>query len=194
MKGSVLGSKGNDSKDAPSGISSASAEGYARAMRVARLFLAAILVVPALSPPSYGQTVSSPQQFLDLWGKAWDAHDVDAIMRLHADDCVTVNRFGVVANGKDEIRRGVTWLHNGPFHTAHFSAPKLIDQHKVAPGVIVLQASWKNPSGKADPPEDDLIMTVVLKDFGGEGWFAEEIDTHTVAPITPSAAEASAGK
>lgn len=163
-------------------------------MRVARLLLAAFVVLLGVSTPGIGQTVSSPQQFLELWGKAWDAHDVDAIMRLHADDCVTVNRFGVVATGKDEIRRGVAWLHNGPFHTAHFAAPKLLDQHKVAPGVIVLQASWKNPSGKPDPPEDDLVMTIVLKDFGADGWFAEEIDTHAVAPLTPSATETTAGK
>ena len=30
-------------------------------------------------------------------------------------------------------------------------------------------------------------MTVVLRDFGPEGWLAEEIDTHTVEPLTPAA-------
>lgn len=159
-------------------------------MRVARLILAVLLVLLGLHVPSYGQTVSSPQQFLELWGKAWEGHDVDAIMRLHADDCVIVNRFGVVASGKDEIRRGVAWLHNGPFKTAHFSTPKLLDQHKIASGVISLHATWKNPSGKADPPEDDLVLTIVLKDFGADGWLAEEIDTHTVEPLAPSVTEA----
>ena len=140
-----------------------------------------------VAAPGYGQVVTSPQQFLELWGKAWDTHDVDAIMRLHADDCVTVNRFGVTAEGRDEVRRSVTWLHNGPFHNAHFTAPKLLNQRKLGPGVIALHASWKNPSGRSDPPEDNLVMTIVLRDFGAEGWLAEEIDTHTVEPLTPAA-------
>ena len=159
---------------------------YSRAMRATRTYLGIVALTVGMAGSAFGQTVGSAQQFLELWGKAWDTHDVDAIMKLHADDCVTVNRFGVVASGKDDIRRGVTWLHNGPFHTAHFAAPKLLTQRKVAPGVIALQATWRNPSGKSDPPEDDLVMTVVLKDFGAEGWLAEEVDTHTVEPLAPA--------
>ena len=159
------------------------------------LVACALLFTLGIGPPGFGQTAGSPQQFLDLWGKSWDAHDVDGIMRLYADDCVTVNRFGVIANGKDEIRRGVSWLHNGPFHTAHFAAPKLLDQRKLGPGLIAVQASWKNPSGRADPPDDELVITVVLRDFGPEGWLAEEVDTHTVAPLAPSVTpEGDAGK
>ena len=164
-------------------------------MRTTRTLVGVVALTIGIAEPGFGQTAASAQQFLELWGKAWDAHDVDGIMKLQADDCVTVNRFGVVANGKDEIRRGVTWLHNGPFHAAHFAPPKLLDQRKVAPGVVTLQASWKNPSGKAEPAEDDLVLTVVLKDFGNGGWLAEEIDTHTVAPLVPTVVGgASAGK
>ncbi len=156
-------------------------------MKIRSVGVFVLALVAGVTIPSSGQTAGSPQQFLELWGKAWDAHDVDAIMRLQADDCVSVSRFGVAANGKDEIRRSVTWLHNGPFHNAHFAAPKLLDQRKLATGVVALHASWKNPSGRTDPPEDDLVMTVVLRDFGAEGWLAEEIDTHTVEPLAPSA-------
>ena len=118
---------------------------------------ACILALAAgITMPGFGQTATSPQQFLELWGKAWDTHDVDAIMRLHADDCETVNRFGVAASGKDEVRRNVAWLHNGPFHSAHFASPKLLDQRKLAPGVVALHASWKNPSGRTDPPRTIL--------------------------------------
>lgn len=139
-----------------------------------------------LTVSGWAQTVSSPQQFLDLWGKAWDAHDVEGIMRLYADDCITVSRFGVVANGKDEVRRNVTWLNNGPFHAAHFGAPRLLDARKVAPNVLVLHANWKNPSGRPSQPDDELVMTVTLKDLGSLGWLAEEVDTHTVDPLAPS--------
>ncbi len=158
--------------------------------------MGALLLAFGAAMPSAGQTIaSSPQQFLDLWGKAWESHDVDAIMRLHADDCVTVNRFGVTASGKDEVRRNIAWLHNGPFHNSHFVTPKLLDQRKLASGVLAIHASWKNPSGRTDPPEDDLVMTVVLRDFGAEGWLAEEIDTHTIEPLAPAVApEASTAK
>lgn len=171
-------------------------EGYARPMghpRVLSGLCVGLCVLQAgLTPRAFAEVASSPQQFLELWGKAWDAHDVDAIMKLYADDCVTVSRFGVVANGKDDIRRANTWLHNGPFHTAHFAAPKLLDQRRIAPGVVALQASWKNPSGKSDASDDDLVMTVVLRDLGPEGWLAEEIDMHTVEPLAPSVAPSSA--
>jgi uncharacterized protein (TIGR02246 family) len=166
-----------------------------RGMKPAGVFMRVVALAAGLAATGYSQTASSPQQFLELWGKAWDAHDVDAIVRLHADDCVSVNRFGVAANGKDEIRRNVTWLNNGPFHTAHFGSPKLLDQRKLAPGIVALHASWKNPSGRQDPPEDELVMTVILRDLGSDGWLAEEVDTHTVDPIAPAAApEAASAK
>jgi ketosteroid isomerase-like protein len=133
------------------------------------------------------QTATTPQQFLDLWGKAWDNHDVDAIMRLHAEDCVTVNRFGVVTRGKDPTRRAVTWLHSGPFKNAHFGAPKLLMQRKIAPGLVVIEASWKNPSGRTAPAasDDDLVLTVMLRDADQDGWVAEQIDVHTVDALAP---------
>lgn len=158
---------------------------YAREMRRVRIAASLLALTVGLAVTGFGQTAGSPQQFLELWGKAWDTHDVDEIVRLHADDCVTVNRFGEVVSGRDEIRRAVTWLHNGPFKTAHFSAPKLIQQRKLAPGLIVLQASWRNPSGKADPPEDEMVVTLLLKDFGPDGWVAEEVDMHNVQPLAP---------
>jgi uncharacterized protein (TIGR02246 family) len=171
------------------------AEGMLGGMKSAGVFVRVVALVAGLAATGYAQTANTPQQFLELWGKAWDSHDVDAIMRLHADDCVSVNRFGVMASGKDEIRRSVTWLHNGPFHTAHFGPPKLMDQRKLAPGVLAVHASWKNPSGRQDPPEDDLVMTLVLRDLGSEGWVAEAVDTHTVEPLAPAVApEAAAAK
>ena len=154
-------------------------------MKSARTWFCLVALLAETAVPCFGQGAGSAQQFLELWGKAWEAHDVDAIVRLHADDCVTVNRFGVEASGKDEIRRAMAWLHNGPFHNAHFGAPKLLDQRRLTPGLMVLHASWKNPSGRADPPEDTLVVTLILKDFGPEGWLAEEVDTHTVDPLAP---------
>ena len=62
----------------------------------------------------------------------------------------------------------------------------MLDQRKLVTGVIAFNASWKNPSGRADRPEDELVMTIVLRDFGAEGWLAEEIDTHTVEPLAPA--------
>lgn len=156
-------------------------------MRVFPYVTGALTVMLAFcARPVTGQVVTSPQQFLELWGRSWDTHDVDGILRLHAEDCVDVNRFGVVANGKDEIRRNVAWLHNGPFRNAHFAAPRLLDQRRLMPGLVALQARWKNPSGRTEPAEDDLVMTVILRDFGTEGWLAEEVDLHTVAPLAPA--------
>src|SRR5271156_3384649 len=34
------------------------------------------------------------QAFLTAWVTAWNAHDADAILNLHTEDCATVNRVG----------------------------------------------------------------------------------------------------
>lgn len=155
-------------------------------MSMGRRAVLSVMLLAGITGQGIAQTATTPQQFLDLWGKAWDSHDVDAIMRLHADDCVTVNRFGVVTRGKDPIRRAMTWLHNGPFKTARFAPPKLLVQRRVAPGLVVVQASWKNPSGRPGPAtEDELVMTLMLRDSEAEGWVAEEVDTHNVDPLAP---------
>lgn len=154
-------------------------------MRFPRI-LACVLAMAALAAPcgAAAQAPATPQQFLEAWGAAWDSHNVESMVHLYADDCTTVNRFGVIARGKDEIRRSLTWLHNGPFHTAHFAAPKLLDQRKVG-SLSIVHASWKNPSGRADPAEDDLVLTLVLRDYGADGLVAQEVDTVTVTPIAP---------
>ncbi len=150
----------------------------------------AVLAAVVVAVPVYAQSANSPQQFLELWGRAWDDHNVNAMVRLHADDCVTVNRFGVAASGRDEVRRSLAWLHNGPFRTAHFAAPRLLDQRKLAPGWIALHAAWASPSGKASPPEEELLVTYLLRNFPGEGWLAEQVDVHAVAPLAGAAAPA----
>ena len=62
------------------------------------------------------------REFLKAWDTAWNAHNVEAIVRLHADDCVTVNRFGTLLVGKAATRKQMQMLHGDPevFKNAHF--------------------------------------------------------------------------
>lgn len=155
-------------------------------MRCPSLLVATLVTACAASAAQVQPVIpTTPQQFLDAWGSAWEAHNVDAMVRLYADDGVNVNRFGVISHGRDELRRTLGWLHQGPFKTSHFATPRLLDQRRVG-SVTIMHAAWKNPSGRAGSAEDDLILTIVLKDLGTDGLEAEEVNTVTVEPIAPA--------
>ena len=130
-----------------------------------------------------GQAVAhTPAEFLAMWGAAWQAHDVEGIMRLHAEDCVTVNRFGSVYGSKAETAPQMAHLHNGPFKGASFPMPKLLLERTLAPGLIEVVATWQNPAlNPANPAEvSDMVFSVLLKDHGAEGLLAEQVDLHNV--------------
>lgn len=43
------------------------------------------------------------QAFLIAWITAWNAPDADAMMRLHSDDCTTINRVGMLFLDKNSL-------------------------------------------------------------------------------------------
>jgi uncharacterized protein (TIGR02246 family) len=122
-------------------------------------------------------------EFLKAWVTAWNAHDVDGILRLHADDCVTVNRFGKFVVGKEATRRQIERLHTDPnlFKNAHFPPMQLLHERLLSPEIAVVQVAWQNPSLLAPPaPQtNDMIVTFVLKRISGQ-WLLEQTDPHNV--------------
>jgi ketosteroid isomerase-like protein len=120
--------------------------------------------------------------FLRRWDEAWANHDARAIAALHTDDAVTVNRFGTVVRGRDELGKALGFLHgdHGPFHNSVFPPLELLIERSIALNVQIVQAKWENPvmkpDGTVDPAStNDMIVTFILLKTGNS-WLASEVN------------------
>lgn len=124
------------------------------------------------------------QSFLTAWVAAWNAHDANAILRLHADDCTTVNRTGTVFLDKAELKPQMERLQNIHFKDVQWPPFRLLHERSLGPDLVVVQAEWPQLTTMMPPPwpkVGDMIFTFLLK-RNGDGWLAEEVDTHDVFP------------
>ena len=100
----------------------------------------------AVALPAIGQSVDGDvQEFLTAWDAAWNAHPADGILRLHAEDCVTVNRFGTLFVGKQAAAGQMERLQKEIFKDAHFPPLQLLNLRSVTPDLVILQTAWQNP-------------------------------------------------
>lgn len=120
--------------------------------------------------------------FLRKWDDAWAKHDAAAIVALHTDDAVTVNRFGTVVRRKSDLVNALGFLHGpqGPFHNSIFPPLELLIERAIAPNVQIVQAKWQNPvmrpDGTIDPASiNDMIVTFTLLKTG-TAWLASEVN------------------
>jgi uncharacterized protein (TIGR02246 family) len=124
------------------------------------------------------------QSFLTAWVAAWNAHDADAILRLHADDCTTVNRTGTVFLDKAELKPQMERLQNVHFKDVQWPPFRLLHERSLTPELVVVQVAWPQLTTGMPPPwpkVGDMIFTFLLKK-SGDGWLAEQVDTHDVFP------------
>ena len=126
------------------------------------------------------------EEFLGKWIQAWNRHDARQLGLLQTADANTVNRFGTLVQGRVAVEKALGFLHNtgGPYHDVTAPPLQLIDVRKVAPNVMILQASWKSPvmnlDGKLDlAKEDDMLVSYTLLKEGG-AWRATQTDLHNV--------------
>jgi hypothetical protein len=145
--------------------------------------LAAATTTPALIAeiPAADDT-EDVKVFLRRWDEAWARHDAVAIAALHTDDAVTVNRFGTIVRGKEDLGKAVGFLHgdHGPFHHSVFPPLELLIQRSITPNVQAIQAKWQNPvmrpDGTIDPASiNDMIVTFILLRTGN-AWLASEVN------------------
>ncbi|WP_263381394.1 Cif family virulence factor [Granulicella arctica] len=129
---------------------------------------------------------TTANEFLSKWIHAWNHHDARQLGLLQTVDANTVNRFGTLVEGRTAVEKALSFLHRpgGPFHDVTAPPLKLIDVRQIAPTVIILQASWKNPAmnpdGKLDlVKEDDMLVSYTLLKEGGD-WKATQMDLHNV--------------
>jgi hypothetical protein len=148
--------------------------------------LAASPVLRCEEPSSSSAPRATANEFLNKWIQAWNHHDAHQLSLLQTTDANTVNRFGTLVEGRAAVEKALGFLHNpgGPFHDVSAPPLKLIDVRQIAPTVIVLQASWKNPvmnpDGKLDlSKEEDMLVSYTLLKQEGE-WKATQMDLHNV--------------
>ena len=131
-------------------------------------------------------TTTVASRFLAAWDKAWNNHDAEALGELHTSNAVTVNRFGTLLQGRVRTEKALSFLHSkdGPFGRSSFPPLKLLEARSLVPGVMSVNAGWKNPvmhpDGKISETEwNDMIVTFVLI-REGQLWRASEINAHNV--------------
>jgi hypothetical protein len=124
--------------------------------------------------------------FLAAWDRAWNDHDAHLLGDLHTSDAITVNRFGTLVAGRSSTEKALGFLHSpkGPFGQSRFPSLKLLEGRRVAPDVMIVQASWQNPvmhpdGSISETAWNDMIMTFVLV-HDGVCWRASQVDAHNV--------------
>jgi uncharacterized protein (TIGR02246 family) len=124
---------------------------------------------------------SSVQSYLTAFITAWNAHDVDAILSLHAEDCVTVNRIGRLFVSRESLRPHMEMLHKELFKDVSFPPFVPLHQRFLTPDLVTVEVAWEDPTAKTGPhPESSgMIVTLLLK-RSEKGWLAEEFETHDV--------------
>ena len=129
--------------------------------------------------------------FLQRWDRAWARHDAVAVVALHTDDAVTVNRFGTVVRGKSDLAKALGFLHgaNGPFHNSVFPPLELLIERAIAPNLRIVQAKWQNPVMRPnvtiDPAStNDMIVSFVLLRTD-TAWLATEVNLVNVEKMDP---------
>jgi uncharacterized protein (TIGR02246 family) len=161
-----------------------------------RTFLAVALAA-SVSHAHGNQDASSAenadvQRFLDKWDSAWADHDPQAIAALHAEDAVTVNRFGTIIFGRAGTETAMTILHKngGIFSQASFPKQQIANVHRISKEVIVVQTRWQNPGvtpdGTVHPEKpEDMVVTYVLVARGSDLQIVQ-LDLHNVIKMANS--------
>jgi uncharacterized protein (TIGR02246 family) len=161
-------------------------------MRFRTLGFAGLLLVGACwcgwaqetATPAPAADPAGVQSFLTAWVTAWNAHDAEAILRLHADDCTTVNRTGTVYLDKTELKPQMEMLQKVHFKDVQWPPFRLLHERSLTADLVVVQVVWPQLTTKMPPPwakVGDMVITFLLKK-NGDGWVAEQVDTHDVFP------------
>lgn len=149
----------------------------------------ALSAAPALNvggPTASTADNTAAEEFLKKWEHAWNNHDAHQLCLLHTANANTVNRFGTLVQGREALEKALGFLHGdgGPFHDVPAPPLQLIDLRRIAPNVMIVEASWKNPvmnaDGKLDlSKQNDMIVSFTLLQ-DDRVWRAAQVDLHNV--------------
>jgi uncharacterized protein (TIGR02246 family) len=80
------------------------------------------------------------RNFLAQFYEGWNAHDVDKMVSIYAEDIDHINVFGQWHKGKADIRKDLTMLHTGPGRNSQ-RKPVVEKIRLLRPDVAVVQVS-----------------------------------------------------
>ena len=132
---------------------------------------------------------SGAETFLFKWVAAWNSHDAQALASLHTEDAMTINRYGTLIRGRVDAEEALSFLlgPHGPFGEAVFPPMRIAALREIAPGVVVVQATWSapvlGPDGKTVQGQfNEMILSYTLLKQGAD-WKTCQIDGHNVEPM-----------
>jgi len=105
-----------------------------------------------MATPTQVADPAGVQSFLTAWVAAWNAHDADAILRLHADDCTSVNRIGSVFLDKAALKPQMEMLQGVHFKDVQWPPFRLLHERSLTPDLVVVQVLWPQLTTKMPPP------------------------------------------
>jgi len=100
--------------------------------------------------------VAGVQSFFAAFDVAWKAHDPDAILRLHAADCTTVNRVARLFLDRNSLIIQMNTLQKVYFKDAQFLPSKILHEKLLTPDIVIVQVAAHNPS-QLQPPQRQFI-------------------------------------
>jgi uncharacterized protein (TIGR02246 family) len=131
-------------------------------------------------------TQKAAEAFLKQWVTAWNHRDAKALASLHADNAVTVNRYGMLIRGRADSEEALAFLlgPQGPFGDFVFPRMEIVAARQIVPEVVIAQTTWSAPALGADgrmvPGQfNEMILSYTLVRQGAE-WKATQIDGHNV--------------
>jgi uncharacterized protein (TIGR02246 family) len=153
----------------------------------------AVLLFAIGRPLAIAQQTAAPAPILDpgvqAWLTAfvdgWNAHDAAAIMRLHAEDCVTVNQVGRLFIGKKATSIQMENLQKGFYKDAHMPPYRTLHERFLTPELVTVQVA-----SHSELLNHDSITTFLLKK-NGDGWLAEQVNVQVAEhlPTVPGETE-----
>jgi uncharacterized protein (TIGR02246 family) len=125
--------------------------------------------------------ITEPEEALDAFQDAWNAHDMAALGALFHDDATFVNRFGHYVRGREEIIALHRPIHETIYRDSTLDN-ELIAADEVSEGVAVVHSWSRLSTGPAHPAGahevDTVIMAVVT--FRDDVWRIQALENVTV--------------